>query len=164
MTRSWLRYFYVPLLSSMGKMTILSSRLSNVSCWRNHTNVVHRKVITFWLHCVLVNRHVTLTLLQPTLFSIPPTSFLKTMAGPKEIHQSATFTWLPSPFVPLLITDTVAAGSLDVSFSNDSQFEIWAPNFMDQLDYGMDGDGRNGPTASVTTTSRWLVTWIILYF
>ena len=37
------------------------------------------------------------------------------------------------------------SGSPDASFSNDNQFEMWLPNFMDWLEYGMGGDGRNGP-------------------
>ena len=71
----------------------------------------------------------------------------------KEIHRTATFVGSPSPSVPLLATGTLA-GALDASFSNDSQLEIWAPDFMDRSEYDMGGDGLNGPKASITTSSR----------
>ena len=71
----------------------------------------------------------------------------------KEIHRTATFAWSPSLSIPLLASGTVA-GALDESFSNDSQLEIWAPNFMDKTEYDLGGEGHYGPKASVTTNSR----------
>ena len=55
--------------------------------------------------------------------------------------------------IPLLATGTVA-GALDESFSNDSQLEIWAPDFMDKSEYDLGGISQNGPKAFVQTTSR----------
>lgn len=71
----------------------------------------------------------------------------------KEIHRTATFAWSPSQSIPLLATGTVA-GALDESFSNDSQLEIWAPDFMDKSEYDLGGISQNGPKAFVQTTSR----------
>ncbi|KAI5121114.1 hypothetical protein M0805_002787 [Coniferiporia weirii] len=71
----------------------------------------------------------------------------------KEIHRTATFAWSPSPSVPLLASGTVA-GALDESFSNDSQLEIWAPDFMDKSEYDLGGLEQGGPKAFVSTTSR----------
>jgi protein transport protein SEC31 len=72
----------------------------------------------------------------------------------KEIHRTSTFAWSPSLSIPLLATGTVA-GALDESFSNDSQLEIWGPDFLDKNEYALGGDaGQPGPKASVTTTSR----------
>ncbi|EJD05585.1 WD40 repeat-like protein [Fomitiporia mediterranea MF3/22] len=71
----------------------------------------------------------------------------------KEIHRTATFAWSPLPEVPLLVSGTVA-GALDESFSNDSQLEIWAPDFMDKEEYDLGGIAQNGPKAFISTTSR----------
>lgn len=71
----------------------------------------------------------------------------------KEIHRTATFAW--SPFSePLLVTGTVA-GALDESFSNDSQLEIWAPDFKDKSEYDLGQLDQNKPKASITTSSKY---------
>ena len=74
----------------------------------------------------------------------------------KEIHRTATFAWSPHATVPLLATGTVA-GALDESFSNDSQLEIWAPDFMNKAEYELGDSAENGPKASVSTTSRYAI-------
>jgi protein transport protein SEC31 len=71
----------------------------------------------------------------------------------KEIHRTATFAWSPMPSLPLLATGTVA-GALDESFSNESQLEIWAPDFLDKHEYDLGGPGQSMAKASVTTSSR----------
>lgn len=71
----------------------------------------------------------------------------------KEIHRTATFAWSPTPSVPLLATGTVA-GALDESFSNESQLEIWAPDFLDKNEYEMGREMEAGASAAVTTTTR----------
>ena len=74
----------------------------------------------------------------------------------KEIHRTSTFAW--SPFSePLLATGTVA-GALDESFSNDSQLEVWAPNFLNKQEYDLGGEGQHGPRGSVTNSSRYALT------
>lgn len=71
----------------------------------------------------------------------------------KEVHRTATFAWSPSQSVPLLATGTVA-GALDESFSNDSQLEIWTPDFLDKSEYDLGGEGQVGAKGSVSTSSR----------
>lgn len=70
----------------------------------------------------------------------------------KEIHRTSTFAWSPLS-KPLLATGTVA-GALDESFSNDSQLEIWAPDFLNKQEYDLGGEGQNGPRGSVANTAR----------
>ena len=70
----------------------------------------------------------------------------------KEIHRTSTFAWSPLS-TPLLATGTVA-GALDESFSNDSQLEIWAPDFLNKLEYDLGGEGQRNPRGSVANTSR----------
>ncbi|KAK4683998.1 protein transport protein SEC31, partial [Tremellales sp. Uapishka_1] len=76
----------------------------------------------------------------------------------KDISRTATFAWdLSSSSNPLLATGAVA-GALDESFSNESQLEIWAPDFFGSEDgdgQGMrlGGEGK-GPEGSVTIGSR----------
>ena len=72
----------------------------------------------------------------------------------KEIHRTSTFAWSPSASLPLLATGTVA-GALDESFSNESQLEIWAPNFLDKDEYDLGGEGQHGPRGSVRDTARY---------
>ncbi|KII91359.1 hypothetical protein PLICRDRAFT_51526 [Plicaturopsis crispa FD-325 SS-3] len=71
----------------------------------------------------------------------------------KEIHRTSTFAWSPTPSLPLLATGTVA-GALDESFSNESQLEIWAPDFLDKQEYDLGGQGQAGPKGVVTDSSR----------
>lgn len=71
----------------------------------------------------------------------------------KEIHRTSTFAWSPEASLPLLATGTVA-GALDESFSNESQLEIWAPNFLDRDEFDLGADPTRGPRASVTDTAR----------
>ncbi|KAH9171578.1 hypothetical protein EDB89DRAFT_1091731 [Lactarius sanguifluus] len=70
----------------------------------------------------------------------------------KEIHRTSTIAWSPLS-TPLLATGTVA-GALDESFSNDSQLEIWAPDFLNKQEYDLGGEGQNGPLGSVANTAR----------
>lgn len=74
----------------------------------------------------------------------------------KEIHRTSTFAWSPTASLPLLATGTVA-GALDESFSNESQLEIWAPNFLDRDEYDLGGAGQNGPKGIVKDNSRFVV-------
>ncbi|KAF8886801.1 hypothetical protein BD779DRAFT_1673098 [Infundibulicybe gibba] len=71
----------------------------------------------------------------------------------KEIRRTSTFAWSPAASLPLLATGTVA-GALDESFSNESQLEIWEPNFLDKHEYELGGEGQHGPKGLVTDTSR----------
>ncbi|GLB39367.1 putative steroid receptor RNA activator (SRA1) [Lyophyllum shimeji] len=71
----------------------------------------------------------------------------------KEIHRTSTFAWSPTASLPLLATGTVA-GALDESFSNESQLEIWAPNFLDKNEYDLGGIGQNGPKGVVKDSAR----------
>jgi len=71
----------------------------------------------------------------------------------KEIHRTSTFAWSPTSSLPLLATGTVA-GALDESFSNESQLEIWAPDFLDKNEYDLGGEGRTGPKGVVSDSSR----------
>ena len=77
----------------------------------------------------------------------------------KEIHRTATFAWSPFGDIPLLATGTVA-GALDESFSNDSQLEIWAPDFRDKSEYDLGGIEQKGPTGAISTTSRYFIATI----
>ncbi|KAI5981661.1 hypothetical protein EDC04DRAFT_2848364 [Pisolithus marmoratus] len=71
----------------------------------------------------------------------------------KEIHRTATFAWSPNACLPLIATGTVA-GALDESFSNESQLEIWKPNFMDKHEYSLGTDSDSKPAGVVKDTSR----------
>ena len=71
----------------------------------------------------------------------------------KEIHRTSTFAWSPTSSLPLLATGTVA-GALDESFSNESQLEIWAPDFLDKNEFDLGGEGRVGPKGIVADNSR----------
>ena len=79
----------------------------------------------------------------------------------KQIHRTSTFAWSPYASLPLLATGTVA-GALDASFSNDSQLEIWAPNFIDRDEYDLGGTQNPPPKATVTTSSRFRLLMSIL--
>jgi len=72
----------------------------------------------------------------------------------KEIHRTSTFAWSPYASLPLLATGTVA-GALDESFSNESQLEIWAPDFLDKDEYDLGREGLHGPKAFVTDNARY---------
>ena len=71
----------------------------------------------------------------------------------KEIHRTSTFAWSPSSSLPLVATGTVA-GALDESFSNESQLEIWAPDFMDRDEFELGVVGGVGPKGAVTDSAR----------
>ncbi|KAJ7294086.1 hypothetical protein C8J57DRAFT_1553850 [Mycena rebaudengoi] len=71
----------------------------------------------------------------------------------KEIHRTSTFAWSPSASLPLLATGTVA-GALDESFSDESQLEIWAPNFLDRDEFELGGAGQGGPRGVVKDSAR----------
>ena len=72
----------------------------------------------------------------------------------KEIRRTSTFAWSPAASLPLLATGTVA-GALDESFSNESQLEIWAPDFFDDDEFQLGVDPAKGPKSLVTDTSRY---------
>ncbi|KAJ7598386.1 hypothetical protein C8J56DRAFT_1157604 [Mycena floridula] len=77
----------------------------------------------------------------------------------KEIHRTSTFAWSPSASLPMLATGTVA-GALDESFSDESQLEIWAPDFLDKDEYDLGGPGEHGPKGLVTDKARFnRLTW-----
>ncbi|KAJ3981184.1 hypothetical protein F5890DRAFT_1618907 [Lentinula detonsa] len=77
----------------------------------------------------------------------------------KEIHRTSTFAWSPYASLPLLATGTVA-GALDESFSNESQLEIWAPDFLDKNEFDLGGVEQNGPKGFVKDTARFnRITW-----
>jgi hypothetical protein len=71
----------------------------------------------------------------------------------KEISRTATFAWSPTTALPLLATGAVA-GALDESFSNESQLEVWAPDFNDAAEYDLGGEARPGPRGVVHTTAK----------
>jgi protein transport protein SEC31 len=71
----------------------------------------------------------------------------------KEIYRTSTFAWSPFPGLPLIATGTVA-GALDASFSNDSQLEIWDPDFLDKAAFGFGAEGQPGPKGIISTSSR----------
>ncbi|KAF9491062.1 hypothetical protein BDN71DRAFT_1453478 [Pleurotus eryngii] len=71
----------------------------------------------------------------------------------KEIRRTSTFAWSPTTSLPLLATGTVA-GALDESFSNESQLEIWAPDFLDKDEFVLGSEGGHGPKGVVTDNSR----------
>jgi len=71
----------------------------------------------------------------------------------KEINRTSTFAWSPTESLPLIATGSVA-GALDESFSNESQLEIWQPDFMDKNEYDLGGDGLPAPKGAVTDSSR----------
>lgn len=83
----------------------------------------------------------------------PQPTFSRSIMKLKEIHRTSTFAWSPLS-EPLLATGTVA-GALDESFSNDSQLEIWAPDFLNKQEYDLGGEGQHGPRGSVTNSSRY---------
>ena len=74
----------------------------------------------------------------------------------KEIHRTSTFAWSPTASLPLLATGTVA-GALDESFSNESQLEIWAPNFLDRDEFDLGIGGQGNPKSLVKDSSRFVV-------
>lgn len=72
----------------------------------------------------------------------------------KEIHRTSTFAWSPFAALPLIATGTVA-GALDESFSNESQLEIWAPDFLDKTEHDLGLPGAKPPRASVSDNARY---------
>jgi len=79
----------------------------------------------------------------------------------KEIRRTSTFAWSPAASLPLLATGTVA-GALDESFSNESQLEIWAPDFLDDDEFQLGADPAKGPKGSVIDTSRYDISDIVV--
>ena len=89
----------------------------------------------------------------------------------KEIHRTSTFAWSSFQSLPLLATGTVA-GALDESFSNESQLEIWAPDFLNKDEFYLGAEGQHDPKGYVKDTARFdyftlvtisllLILWII---
>jgi protein transport protein SEC31 len=73
----------------------------------------------------------------------------------KDISRTATFAWDQSSSSSPLIATGAVAGALDESFSNESQLEIWEPNFGEQqLRLGGQGDSAKG---SITVSSRYVM-------
>ena len=54
------------------------------------------------------------------------------------------------------------AGALDESFSNESQLEIWAPDFFDDDEFQLGADPAKGPKGLVTDTSRYEILTIVI--
>jgi hypothetical protein len=74
----------------------------------------------------------------------------------KDISRTATFAWdQSSSSSPLLATGAVA-GALDESFSNESQLEIWSPDFGEGQGMHLGGQGK-GAAGSITVNSRYVV-------
>jgi protein transport protein SEC31 len=73
----------------------------------------------------------------------------------KDISRTATFAWDNSSSSPPLLATGAVAGALDESFSNDSQLEIWAPDFSDSqgMRLGTEGKAAEG---SITVGSRYV--------
>ncbi|KAG8216349.1 hypothetical protein J3R82DRAFT_6428 [Butyriboletus roseoflavus] len=71
----------------------------------------------------------------------------------KEIYRTATFAWSPTSTLPFIATGTVS-GALDESFSNESQLEIWQPDFMNKHEIYLGADVDSKPSGFVTDTSR----------
>lgn len=72
----------------------------------------------------------------------------------KQIHRTSTFAWSPYASIPLLATGTVA-GALDESFSNESQLEIWAPNFLEKNEFDLGIEGITAPKGVIKDTARY---------
>lgn len=74
----------------------------------------------------------------------------------KDISRTATFAWdQTSSSSPLLVTGAIA-GALDENFSDESQLEIWAPEFTSGSQgqgFRLGGDG-NKAAGSITVGSR----------
>ncbi|WVQ79835.1 hypothetical protein IAT38_001935 [Cryptococcus sp. DSM 104549] len=71
----------------------------------------------------------------------------------KDISRTATFAWDQSSSSAPLLATGAAAGALDESFSNESQLDIWAPNFGDDQEHRL-GDKGTGAVGSITVGSR----------
>lgn len=95
--------------------------------------------------------------LHPPPILTPHHSFhleLDTTMKLKDIARTATFAWdQTSSSAPLLVTGAVA-GALDESFSNESQLEIWAPDFGEGEGLRLGGAEGKGPLGSITVSSR----------
>jgi len=81
----------------------------------------------------------------------------------KEIRRTSTFAWSPAASLPLLATGTVV-GAFDESFSNESQLEIWAPDFFDDDEFQLGADPANGPKGLVTDTSRYDISIVVINY
>jgi hypothetical protein len=81
----------------------------------------------------------------------------------KEIHRTSTFAWSPFESLPLVATGTVA-GALDESFSNESQLEIWAPEFLDRDEFYLGVEGQHGPKGHVKDTARFVYFTLVTFF
>ena len=83
----------------------------------------------------------------------------------KEIYRTSTFAWShsSSASLPLLATGTVA-GALDESFSNESQLEIWAPDFLDRDEFYLGVEGQHGPKGQVKDNARFVCCFCFFVF
>lgn len=78
----------------------------------------------------------------------------------KDIARTATFAWdQSSSSAPLLATGAVA-GALDESFSNESQLDIWAPEFGDGAQGYRLGKEGAGPKGSISVGSRYVLVFL----
>ena len=60
----------------------------------------------------------------------------------KDVSRTATFAWdLASSSSPLIATGAIS-GALDETFSNDSDLEIWAPDFGEGQGMRLGGEGK----------------------
>ena len=71
----------------------------------------------------------------------------------KDISRTATFAWELSSSSSQLVATGAIAGALDESFSNDSQLEIWAPDFAESQGMRLGGEG-NKAEGSIIVGSR----------
>lgn len=72
----------------------------------------------------------------------------------KDIRRTATFAWDQSASTSPLLATGAVAGALDESFSDDSQLEIWEPEFGEGAQgYRLGGEGK-GPAGSISVGSR----------
>jgi protein transport protein SEC31 len=71
----------------------------------------------------------------------------------KDVARTATFAWDQSSSASPLLATGAAAGALDESFSNESQLEIWSPDFGESQGMYL-GTPESGPRGSITVNSR----------
>ena len=71
----------------------------------------------------------------------------------KDISRTATFVWDQSSSSAPLIATGAVAGALDESFSDESQLEIWAPDFSEGQSMQLGGKGH-AAAGSINVASR----------
>jgi len=103
-------------------------------------------------HTLSLTRHSSHLFITPAHSAVPLSFSLPNMKL-KDISRTATFAWdSSSSSSPLLATGAIA-GALDESFSNESQLEIWSPDFGEGQDFNLGAEGK-GSQGSITVNSR----------